>query len=142
MEELTFSQILGKIKDAKLETDNFDTVIGIGRGGIVPGSLIANYLKTDFAVLWLNFRDDSHCPRHEKPKLVKDFDMDLTGRKVLVVDDVSKSGATLTKAKEILKAKNASKIKTLVVNGPKNKTDYPLDYTLFSFEKCVKFPWN
>lgn len=133
MEKLSFDQVLEKIK--KIKFDEFDIVIAIGRGGIVPGSLIANYLKLDFDVMWLNFRDDKHCPRHDKPKLVKEFNLNLAGKKILLVDDVSRTGATLKKAKELLKG---AKVKTLVVNGSKSNADY----SLFNYEECVEFPWN
>lgn len=124
-----FEDILRKIKGINFE--KIDLVVAIGKGGIVPGAIIANLLKKDFAVLWLNFRDATHTPIYNKPQLAKEIDFDYKNKTVLLVDDVSRTGATLQKAKELLKTKT----KTFVINGK-------ADYSLYNFKLCLEFPWN
>ena len=130
MKNLEFNEILKKLKKNKF--DDFDVIIAIGRGGIVPASLVQNILKRDMEILWLNFRDEKHCPKRKKPKLVKEINFDFKNKKILLVDDVSRTGETLDKAKKILKG---NKIKTFVINGE-------ADYSLYNFKECIKFPWG
>ena len=53
-------------------------------------------------------------------------------KKVLLVDDVSRTGATLGKAKELLKG---NEVNTFVLKGK-------ADYSIFEIDGCVEWPWN
>ncbi len=72
---------------------------------------------------------------HEKPKLLRPFNENLSGKKILLVDDLSRSGETIEFAKNILINKGASEIRSLVLVGNG-------DYSLAEFKGCVKFPWK
>jgi uncharacterized protein len=127
--KLKFDEIIEKIK--KIDFGTIDLVIAIGKGGIVPGGIIASLLNTDFKVIWLNFRDDCHTPKYKEPKLLKKIDFEFRNRKILLVDDVARTGATLNKAKELL----GTDAKTFVVNGR-------ADFSLYDYKQCVEWPWN
>lgn len=130
MKQISFKQIVNKIKKIKFE--KFDVVVAIGKGGIIPASLIADKLKLDVFVLWLNFRDENNKPKYKNPKLTKKFNIKLKSKRILIVDDVSRTGKTLEKAKNILKG---NKVKAFVLNGK-------ADYNLFNSKECVRFPWR
>ena len=127
--KLTLEDIVSKIR--KINFGTVDLVVAIGKGGIVPGALIANLLHKEYAVVWLNYRDDNHIPQYEQPRLIKEIDFEYTNKTLLLVDDVSRTGATLKKAKEIFN----TRAKTCVINGK-------ADYSLYDFKECVQFPWN
>lgn len=129
MKSLKFKDIVKKIKNTKFE--KFDLVVAIGRGGLIPASLIAKHLNLDLKVLWLKFKDDNNKEIYKKPKLLKNIDFRYKNKKILLVDDFSKTGKTFQEAKRILKG---SKKKTFVVNGK-------ADYSLYKYPCCVKFPW-
>jgi hypoxanthine phosphoribosyltransferase len=63
--------------------------------------------------------------------LLTDFGFDVKGKKILLVEDRVKTGATLQYAKELLK--DAAIVKTFAVNGK-------ADYALYD-EACFSFPW-
>ena len=71
MNKLSFENLLKKIKEIKF--DEFDLVVAIGKGGIMPASMIRNILDIDMEILWINFRDFHHNIIHKKPKLIKKF---------------------------------------------------------------------
>jgi len=50
-----------------------------------------------------------------KVEILRDIDMDVTGRSILLVDDILESGRTLAFAKDLLAARGASKISTCVL---------------------------
>lgn len=129
MKKITFEQIIEKINNTNFE--KFDLVVAIGKGGIIPGALIANRLNLDLKILWLNFRNEKNNPKYGKPKLVREFDFNLKNKKILLVDDVSRTGKTLDTAKGLLKG---NKIKTFVVNGK-------ADCSLYNLNDCIEWPW-
>ncbi|MBS3098512.1 phosphoribosyltransferase [Candidatus Woesearchaeota archaeon] len=129
MKALTLEEIKDRI--GEIEFEEFDKIVAIGKGGIVPSLLLANELNLKMQVMWLSFRDKDNKVVYEKPKLIKRFN-GIKNERILLVDDVSRSGKTLEEARKIL---NGNKIKTLVVNGK-------ADYSLFNFKECVKFPWG
>ena len=111
--------------------EEFDLIIAIANGGIVPAGIINQRLQTEVKLLHINLRDQYQCPKYDKPQLVTPIDFDYKDKTILLVDDRIKSGATIDFAKELLF--EAKLIKTFAVNGN-------ADYALFN-ENCFKFPW-
>ena len=136
MEDRTFHSIFYSLKEIKIPF-NFDIIVGIARGGIIPSSLLSFIYEKELLLLWLNLYGEGMPPErvHEKPKLMRPFNHDVSGKRILLVDDLSKSGETIEFAKDILFKKGASEIKSLVLVGKG-------DYFLEEFKGCVKFPWK
>ena len=127
--KVSFDEIIKKINE--IDFPDVDIIVAIAHGGIVPGAIIANLLKKDFSIIYLNYRDESNNPYYNEPKLLKELDFDYKNKKILIVDDVSRTGKTLSKAKEILN----SNVKTFVINGK-------ADYSLYNCDECLQLPWN
>jgi hypoxanthine phosphoribosyltransferase len=132
MVPVSFKTISERLRELKLP--RFDLVIGIGTGGIVPASLVAFHLNAELKVMVLNYRDEQNKPLYEDPKVITiPGDLKLPDRKILLVDDVSVSGKTLQKAKELLGGYNVT---TLTMKGT-------ADFVLFpEIEDCVRWPWK
>lgn len=136
MEDFTFHSLFYSLKEIKIPFD-FDIIVGIARGGIIPSSFLSFIYEKELFLLWLNLYGEGMPPErvHEKPKLMRPFEHDVSGKKILIVDDLSRSGETIEFAKNILKNKGASEIRSLVLVGKG-------DYFLEEFKGCVKFPWK
>jgi hypoxanthine phosphoribosyltransferase len=133
MVPLSFVEIANRLKSANLpETD---LVIGIGTGGIVPASLAAFHLNAELRIITLNYRDEKNTPRYDEPVVLNlPPDMELEGKRILLVDDVSVSGKTLNAALDLLKG---YQVTTLTMKGK------AADIILFPEVKdCVKWPWK
>lgn len=130
MQKKNLSDVLRRIDEIRFDED-FDLVVAVLNGGREPARLVAEKLGLPVAGLRVNFRDERHRPRHAAPVLLAPPDFDLCGRRVLVVDDRSRTGATLALAREVLE--EAAVVRTLAVNGK-------ADYSLFD-EPCFVFPW-
>jgi xanthine phosphoribosyltransferase len=111
--------------------ETFDVIVAIANGGIVPAALLQQKLKIPVELLKISFRDTSHKPLYDAPQLVTPIHFDVAGKKILLVEDRVKTGATLGYAKQLLH--DAAIVKTFAVNG---NADYPL----FD-ENCFSFPW-
>ena len=132
MVPLSFKIIVERLKNLKLE--GYDLVIGIGNGGIVPASLVAFHLNSELRIIVLNYRDENNTPKYDEPVMISlPDDLKLSDRKILLVDDVSVSGKTLQKAREMLGDIQAD---TLTMKGK-------ADYVLFpEIKECVRWPWK
>ena len=132
MVPVSFKTISERLKEMKLP--QFDLVIGIGTGGIVPASLVAFHLNAELRVMVLNYRDEQNNPLYEDPKVITIADdLNFPYKKILLVDDVSVSGKTLQKAKDLLDGYNVT---TLTMKGT-------ADFVLFpEIKDCVRWPWK
>jgi len=129
MKSLSFKKFISSLN--KIKFGKFDLIIAIGQGGIMPASFIQNRLKIPMEILWINFRDKNNKPIQKEPIITKNIKK-IKNKRILLVDDVSRSGKTLAKAKEVLKG---NKIKTFVVNGK-------ADYNIIDSKECMKMPWK
>ncbi len=128
---LEFSEISQRLH--ALVLPEFDVVVGIARGGLLPASLVAHQLELPLFLIQLNYRDDANKPRRTAPELQRPLEFDLRGKRVLLVDDVSVSGATFNVARELL---IGASITTLACKGK-------ADFVLFpEVAACVNWPWS
>ena len=80
-----------------------------------------------------NRRTSSKPTGHSREPLVTSPAFDVAGKRVLLVDDVARTGATLRAAAGALAGAAASH--TLVVAGC-------ADYALFQVDSCIAWPWQ
>ena len=130
--ELSFSSISQRLKSFVFP--DFDVVVGIARGGVVPASLIAHQHGKPFNLLQVNYRDDANNPRHEAPVLLQDIIPEIPkNQKILLVDDVSVSGKTMDFARQFFPE---NIVTTFALKGK-------ADLVLFTdIRTCVHWPWN
>jgi hypoxanthine phosphoribosyltransferase len=134
---ISFDELVSSIPFDALREYSPDIVIAVERGGLVLGSLLSLRLNADFLTIKASFYDESKPARakYEEPKISGNIFPSMSGKKVLIVDDVSKSGKTLSKVKEKVKALDAADIRTFVFAGN-------ADFNSRSFEQCLIFPWE
>ena len=123
-------EVLERFRTIQFQED-FDLIVAIANGGIVPAGIINQRLGKEIQLLHINLRDEYQHPKYEAPRLLAPVDFDYNGKRILLVDDRIKTGSTVLLAKELLKG--AALLKTFAVNGN-------ADYALFD-EACFKFPW-
>ena len=104
--------------------DDFDMIVAIANGGIVPAGIINQRLQKEVHLLRINLRDEYQHPKYDAPQLLAPVDFDFKDKSILLVDDRIKTGSTIRLARMI---------KTFAVTGT-------ADYALFD-ETCFKFPW-
>ena len=112
--------------------ETFDIIVAIANVGIVPAAIINQRLQLPIELLKINYRDNRQQALYPSPKLLTDISFDVKDKRVLLVEDRVKTGATLQYAKDLLK--DAALVKTFAVNGK-------ADYALYN-EACFSFPWT
>lgn len=131
-QRIDLDELMAKIRQ-KLSEANFDLVVGVARGGVLPAYLASRWLDLPLETIHLNLRDDSHRPLRDKPLLLKPVDFAYEGKRILLCDDVSNSGATLRMASDCLPG---ARIRSLVISGK-------ADISLFGpHDRCISWPWS
>jgi xanthine phosphoribosyltransferase len=78
-----------------------DYVVGLTRGGLVPANLISQYLNIPMETLKVSLRDDNSQPESNLWMAEDAFgDNENGGKKILIVDDINDTGATLNYIKQ------------------------------------------
>ena len=126
----SFEEVAKRFKQIKF-AEQFDMIVAIANGGIIPAALLNQRLNLELHLLKLNLRDAYQHQLYEQPKLLEEIDFDFNGKRILLVEDRVKTGTTLNYAKQLLQ--EAAMVKTFAVNGK-------ADYCLYD-EDCFKFPW-
>ncbi len=126
----TFEEVMEQFRTITFN-ENFDMIVAIANGGIIPAAILNQRLNIDIQLLKINLRDSNQQPKYDTPQLMSSIDFEVKNKTILVVDDRVRTGATMDFARNLLR--DAKQIKTFAVNGK-------ADYALYN-ESCFKFPW-
>lgn len=138
-----FNELAGKVAD-KMTKDDYqpDFMVGLARGGWVLSRVLCDYLGVkDLVSLKVEHWGVTATP-DGTAKIKYPFDIDLTGRNVVVVDDITDTGDSMTVAVEYIKTLNPAEIRTAAlrnIQGSKFTPDYYGDEISW---RWVVFPWN
>lgn len=128
----------------KKENFNPDVIIAIARGGLVPARLVADAMGV-YDVLSLKVEHwivtASHTP---EAKIKYPYKVDLQGRKVLIIDDITDTGDSLILAEKHVKENfNAGEIKTATLQYIKGSKYVPNFYAdIITDWTWFMYPWN
>jgi len=116
-----------------------DIIVGVARGGLIPAVRLSHLLGDKLMqVIHLRYYAGVNL-RKEKPELLADVD-ELKG-KVLVVDDVADTGASLEFVVNHLKKKGVKEMRVATIAW-KPKARVKPDFFVYETDKWIVFPWE
>ncbi len=134
---------LAKILAFKIKKSGFkpDLVIGIARGGLVPARIVCDFLlQKDLAAIKVEHWGIAATPG--KAEIKFPLPIDISGKKILIVDDVVDTGDTYSVTMDYLKGKNALEIKSSVLHYKTRSTFVPDYWSEKQDEwKWIIYPW-
>lgn len=129
----------------KIGDTQFDCIVGVIRGGLVPARIVADYLNIkDIFTLKTEHWGITATP-DGKARITNPIVIDLKGRSVLVVDDITDTGQSLKLAIEATKQKGAALVKAatfLHINRSEVVPDYFAEEITKDNWKWFIWPWN
>jgi len=127
-----------KIKESEFKPD---ILVGMIRGGLVPVRILSTELKcNDVYCLRAKYAHKGKSKTREV-RIILGLNVDLTGKKILLVDEIADSGETLKLIKDYLAFFNPKEIKTAVIHFKHSSIIVP-DYFVETVDKWVQYPWE
>ncbi len=127
----TFYAELDRVK-REMAAERFDAIVAVAQGGIIPAALLQQEWEIPMGIVRINYRDHENKPRFDDARLLDEAPCPWHGKRLLLVDDVSRTGRTLARARAWL---DGNTVKTFLVNGR-------ADYRLYDTEECLRMPWK
>lgn len=87
------------------DLENIDFVVGISRGGLIPATLIAMAVDKPLITVYIDPDDNVYMDRGEW----------ITNKRVLLVDDIIRTGSTFEKMTELIKTANPTSIQSFTL---------------------------
>ena len=128
----------------KIKKDNFhpDIVIALSRGGFVPARVICDLLIIKDLISVKVDHWGVTATKDGKAHLRYPIDVNLTGKRVLIVDDITDSGESMIVAKEFVQKLKPKEIKTATIFNIKHSKFVPDYYGKEIDWVWVMWPWN
>lgn len=133
-----WQQVQNMVQDILRQTRDkqFDAVVGLTRGGLTPAVLVSQYLDIPMHTLKISLRD------HQEQESLAVLDK-LSNQKVLVIDDINDTGATINYIKENWTLNNLTY--AVLINNEASDAD--VDYSSVDINKreddvWIVFPWE
>ncbi|PKP54355.1 MAG: phosphoribosyltransferase [Candidatus Altiarchaeales archaeon HGW-Altiarchaeales-3] len=125
---------------------NPDIIIAIARGGLVPAMNLSDILGVkNIASIQIKHWSKT-AEKDEKVIIEHPVEIDLSGKTVLIAEDISDTGMSLIAAYEFIKKLNPSEIKTAVIHYVTTSKFKP-DFCAERVDRkdafiWVVYPWN
>jgi len=135
-----------------------DYIVGLSRGGLVPGVMISHWLNVPFKPLEVSLRDGGYC-KSSKFFAREEYGLNEDGLKknILIVDDINDTGQTFNwimrdwsqtcgveydKTQRCVWKDNVRF--AVIVNKVTSKCDVTIDYegTRITDNHWIHFPWE
>ncbi|VVB98517.1 Ribose-phosphate pyrophosphokinase [uncultured archaeon] len=118
-----------------------DWLVGISRGGLVPVRLLSDHLDVPrVSVIRIEFYKTIGETR-DFPTISQPLQVDVKGKRVLIVDDVADTGRSLAVAKEHIKRAGAGEVKIAVLHQ-KPKSMVKPDFCIATTDAWIIYPWE
>ena len=110
-----YDMLLSQAEKIRQSSFKPDVIVGVTRGGWVPARVLSDLLGfPDFATVRVEFYLGVTETRNE-PVLIQGVSAAVTGKKVLIVDDVADTGKSLQLAREHVLQQGATEVKIATV---------------------------
>jgi hypoxanthine phosphoribosyltransferase len=138
-----FHSLSKKVADKIVELGyDADFIVGLARGGWVLSRVLCDFLGIkDLVSLKVEHWGITATP-NGKAQIKYPFSIDLSGRKVLVVDDITDTGDSMMVAVDYIRTLNPEEIRTATLRHIKGSKFVPDFYGDEIEWRWVIFPWN
>ncbi|HSJ09714.1 MAG TPA: phosphoribosyltransferase family protein [Longimicrobiales bacterium] len=132
---------LCRVLAVKVATSGYypEVVIGIAKAGVIPGAVVASILRCDFYSLKIS-RDAGGERVRARPKILSAAPKEAAGKRVLIVDELCTSGATMRMASNALRQVNPAEVRT--ATSLVKVAGFKPDYYALETASTVVFPWD
>ncbi len=128
-----------------------DVMVAIGTGGFIPARILKTFLRKPILTVGLVYYNKDDVP-NERPRIVQwvdEVERKLTGKKILLIDEVDDSRVTLEYCARELLRHSPAEIAVAVLHNKKKvkKGSLPVEVKLYLAgavieDKWICYPWD
>jgi len=140
--QLSWGDIMEMCRDlAVVVHDDFDpdVIVGIAKGGVIPAAILASILRKDLYPIRISRRQRDIVVK-DKPDLLVPLTEEVSGKRVLIVDEISLTGETLRMARREAEKLGARKVRTLTLYV--HSDSYRPNYYALESDALLIQPWD
>ncbi len=128
-----------------------DVIVAIGSGGFIPARIMKTFINRPILAVGISYYnlDQKHTTHPQKIQWIDQTEKQLKGKKVLLIDEVDDTRATLSYCVSELLTNNPKEIAVLVLHNKKKKKDaeFPPEITRYFSgmdidDLWIKYPWD
>lgn len=124
------------ISDDYRKKENAPCLVGLLKGSFIFIADLSRYIDIPIEIDFMIVSSYGNNQIGSEIKILKDIDVQLSGRDVIIVEDIIDTGYTLEKICEVLKTRNIASLKICaLLNKPsRRKVNINIDYNGFNIE--------
>lgn len=136
----------------QIREDNWspDLIVAIASGGFIPARILKTYLKADIYVVGLKRYDEDSIvhPVPIKIQWIDEVERKLSGKRILLVDEVDDTRVTLAYCLQELLRYEPIEIRVAVLHQKRKEksAEYPAGVKVYQAEVLedvwIKYPWD
>ena len=116
-----------------------EVIIGLTRAGVIPAAVVSSIMGADFYTLQIS-RNEGEDVVRERPAIFSQVPSAVVGKRVLIVDEITSSGATLRLALAAVRDARPAEVRTATSFA--RTSGYQPDYSALTMDAYVVFPWD
>jgi hypoxanthine phosphoribosyltransferase len=125
-----------KIQESKVKINR---LIAISRGGLIPARILSDFLQLPISNIVIS--SYTNLKQLKEPEIIEVSKIDLKGKSILIVDEVSDTGKTFVRA---LKYFQERPVKNILTCAPyiKPKTQFIPNFYQETIDAWIVFPYD
>lgn len=129
-------ELAKRISDDYRKKENVPCLVGLLKGSFIFIADLSRYIDIPIEIDFMIVSSYGNNQIGSEIKILKDIDVQLSGRDVIIVEDIIDTGYTLEKICEVLQTRNISSLKICaLLNKPsRRKVNINIDYNGFNIE--------
>lgn len=135
-----FGREIAAFADGIRERYTTELVVGIARGGVIVGAVVASRLEVDFFPIKISRRVMMEVTSEEPAFIIKPYSY-AEGKRVLLVDDVYTTGQTMLIARRALQRYRPAELRTCTYACREDAPSSP-DFWYVKTPATIAFPWD
>ena len=129
-------ELAKRISDDYRKKENVPCLVGLLKGSFIFIADLSRYIDIPIEIDFMIVSSYGNNQIGSEIKILKDIDVQLSGRDVIIVEDIIDTGYTLEKICEVLQTRNIASLKicTLLNKPSRRKVNINIDYNGFNIE--------
>lgn len=127
--------------EKKLNKERSNAIVGVSRGGLVLARLMSDLLEIENVMIAKSEYYTGMGKKNPEPVITQKIQSDISGLDVLLVDDVSDTGASLKTIKQYVASKRPKTLSVATLYLKPWSKCLP-DYYISSTDAWIIFPWE